>query len=243
MAGIKGRIISRLDKIAFKKNILTDLANQINVDLGRNIDKIKQVVRTLIEDIVINCPEMQSLRDGEQLAKSFGIKLGTGDSIIQAIAKQVALSADIIHNPVSFFGKQPNGGIHIGIIKDDYRDIIGLPIAKYISTNQTTGESTLIPWLEWLIFAGDSIIIKTYSIAIGKFKKSRSGGAIMRKITKKADVKKIYGPFNKQNSAVGWRVPPKYSGLDNNNFLTRAFNLRQSEFEYKIVTYIDSILG
>ena len=71
-----------------------------------------------------------------------------------------------------------------------------------------------LPWLDWLINLGDSVIIADFGVTYGPF--GRSGQARM-------SVKKR--PF---------KVDTAFSGTPEDNFITRALDKRASEIESAI---------
>ncbi len=241
MAYIKGKVKTDFKKSTFKKHIITQFIIGLNDRVNKNIDDIENFVKTIIKEYITETPEMQSLKDGEQLAKSLGIEKGTGEGIISAIAQRTVDSAVVYSTGFKYSSGKILGSIRIKIVKADYTDVLGLVQAQYISLNEA-GHRTPVPWLDWLIKQGDRIIVKEFNIILGNFNRSRSGGAIMIKIVPQKDTKKIHGPFRKQNAGVGWRVPAKFSGVENNNFLTRAFELRKDEFLIKVRDYIESVI-
>jgi hypothetical protein len=63
-----------------------------------------------------------------------------------------------------------------------------------------------LPWLEWLLLKGNSIIVRNYNVKYGQNPRSRSGDAIMI------------------DSTSSWRVPPEFAGTTRDNWTTRALN-------------------
>lgn len=81
----------------------------------------------------------------------------------------------------------------------------------------------VIPWLKWMLTAGDSIIIKDYQVKFGNYTNkisygkpvSRTGLAVMVEET---------GSF--------WSIPPEYHAFVDKNFVTEAIeSLEQPFFE------------
>ena len=75
--------------------------------------------------------------------------------------------------------------------------------------NTEKGQS--LHWLRWLLKEGAKPIVIGYQYVPGKAGRSR-GGVMMA-------------------NAQSWRVPPQFSGTDENNFITRAFSGREKEVQ------------
>jgi hypothetical protein len=103
--------------------------------------------------------------------------------------------------PATVVGNKIIGDIIITAIPADYSDVLGSSAATY-----KTEKGDTIPWLQWLLLQGDSIVIATHKAVFDpdKAKFSRTGEDIMLP------------------DSVGWRVPPEFSGTADNNFVTRA---------------------
>lgn len=123
------------------------------------------------------------------------------DDIISAI--QTSVRVEIKKPTTDSFG-----GIYIGIYKDDFSDAMSAYESKYESIN-SKGEATLVDWLNWLLFRGDSIVISDYGIFGHARSRSRSesGHIMIRAVGKKTT------PF---------RVQPIFAGTKDNNWITRA---------------------
>ena len=113
-------------------------------------------------------------------------------------------------------GSQIKGGLSIGMIKEDYADVLGMDEATII--DRQTG--SVVPWLYWLLLGGGDILVKDYAIKIGPSKKSRTGNAVMVK------------------SLKNWRMPSKFVGVADNNWVYRAI----SQLDSKIETMLQSEL-
>ena len=79
----------------------------------------------------------------------------------------------------------------------------------------TTEAGASLPWLQWLLTAGDAIIVTGYSVEYSGSPTSRSGGAIM--------VPK--GVF---------KVDSSFSGTADDNFISRAINKYQDRIKESV---------
>lgn len=207
----------------FERHVLDSLARQINVKIQRHKVALRAFVRDLTYDLIMNCPEANELRNGGKLAAELGLVAGTENEFVDTIAREVAKNLRVSISKARRKGRGIGGGIKIGIIKSNYSDVFALDIAKYV-----TAKADILPQLEWLITAGDRIIISDYGV---RFKKGagRSGGAYMHKLDKK-----VVRPF---------RIDPKYSGTEDDNWLTRAFTDNKGFFIKQIGGFLRKILS
>ena len=77
----------------------------------------------------------------------------------------------------------------------------------------TTLKGRVIPWLEWLLIAGDKTLLADYvfteDVSVGT---SRTGLGLMR-----------------QQNTGRWHVPREFAGTAKNNFVTRALSRLENE--------------
>ena len=73
-----------------------------------------------------------------------------------------------------------------------------------------------LPWLQWLLLEGDSIIIANFGVEYSNEAQGRAGPARMTRQAR---------PF---------RVNPKFSGTKDDNFITRSLSGRILEIEKAI---------
>ena len=72
-------------------------------------------------------------------------------------------------------------------------------------------EGGSLPWLSWLLTAGDSIIIANFGVEFGSFPQSRTGGARMAQ------------------KAAPYKVNSAFSGTEDDNFITRSISVASGE--------------
>ena len=96
------------------------------------------------------------------------------------------------------------GGLEVLLLGEAYQQAIA--IGSYENDGK---HKTQIPWLEWLLLAGDSIIIQDFHVltalakGVASFPASRSGTALM--VPRGA-----------------WRIPPEFAGTADDNWFVRA---------------------
>ncbi len=207
-----------------KKKIMKSLISQLKTKIPALKPRVETIVRGLIGKYIKLSPEYLSFGGGI-LQQELGV-LDPYSSLDDMLAILVG-SVTVKMRPVYQRGGQIGGGFTVRAVPTDFYNQV-TTLGKYTSEN---GHD--VPWLQWLLTAGDEIIIKDYGISFGGKAKmfSRTGGPIMRK------------------GGQGWgigasksRVPPEYSGTSTNNFVTRAMDRMAPELEKKLTTLIRSKL-
>jgi len=176
------------------------LAKELTQLIRRRSNRIKKDIKAAVPTWLFSQPEMVSLLAKGQgtLNAQFGLPPGVQIlSIIDAVADSITTEFTTI-SPVDL-----SGGISFLIQPSDFRNVLSLPAGSII-----TEKGTKLDWLEWLLTAGDSVIVAGYQYSPEDG--GRSGGGVM-----------------KPGSA--FRVSPAFSGTIDNNFITRAFRGREDQ--------------
>jgi hypothetical protein len=197
-----------------ESNILSALSVQFNASMKSKKNKILQDIKTLIPFWISSQPEMQSLLSSDPLSLvgQFGITISP-TAIVSAIVSSVVNSANILIIP--YDKKLNGGGIELNIQPNNFANLLGLPQGHSVYQDGN------LHWLDWLLNRGDEIIVAGYQynpqtgIGRSKLGNMKSGG--------------------------GFRVPPEFSGTEQNNFITRA--LVGSNQEKQISKIFETILS
>ena len=197
------RIIEKDSNIEKKINSL--IAKQANDLLKKRKDAIRNKIVTIVTQAILNSPEINSLSSGT-LKYDFGLTFDPTAEILNSIVSTIRLGI----NPITVNRSKITGGITLYIQPSSYSNLLMLQSAYQEIKD---GE---IPWLQWLLFSGDSIIIADFGVEYGSGF-GRSGGAKMNK---------DFAPF---------RVDPSFSGVVDDNFITRALIRYQSQITSAIV--------
>ena len=184
-----GEIIKGLNKqfIPLAKLIQADLAIEVpKIFVDRDV--------TGIYNRLVNGP----------LNLDFGFTEGDEKSRINDILTQIGKSVQVEYKPMrrSGAGISKSSGFTVKILRTDFFDILGLSAANVINISKNPKAANVLPWLEWLLLEGDSVIISDHIISFEEG--GRSGGAVM--ISDKGGV---------------WKVPEGSSGTRSDNWLTR----------------------
>lgn len=191
---------------------------KINVALAKEIDgafmkrssEIRNRIKPIIANALFGSPEILSLQGGV-LRFDFGLTGDPGPQIVNAVVESLQVKIEKTRGNANGI----SGGLTLSVQPSDYSNLLTLPVAM-----QALEIEGRVPWLEWLLFAGDSIIIAHYGVEYGAGL-GRSGGAHMVSL-KDAPL----GPY-KVNSA--------FSGTIDNNFITRAISRVSSEIKNAII--------
>lgn len=172
------------------EKILNDeIAEHMEQVVFRISSTITQLSSVLIDGALRSEPEYISLLSGE-LRAHFGLEEPgfVVNRIILAIVDNIQVRY------------VPPFEMVVEILSDDVFSILDNAGASY------TSNGSVIPWLEWLLTQGDSVIISSYHIDFSKPRESsRTGSAIML-------------------PRGSWRVPSEFSGTIEDNWITRAIN-------------------
>lgn len=201
------KLIETQNKI--QNSIFGAIEKEIKLRLNGSIYKIRADIINITIEALEQSPEIQSLRDGK-LRLDFGLNFDPTTELIYAIANSIYVQ----FKGFRFFKKSSNNVLTVYIQPQDFRNILSLS-----SANVITEKGTSIPWLQWLLTAGDGIVISGYKVAYGSFTASRSGGAIMIPVSV-------------------FKVDSQFSGTINDNFITRALDSKIDEIAEVLEKYI-----
>lgn len=197
---INGSIKILDSDVVIQKNILESLRSGLKLIFTKARPKIESSIKALVVEALSTCPEILSLQNGK-LKYDFGLSDDPTSDIIYAIANSTYVS-------FRDFSLKLSGSIvalNIFIQPSDFQNLLSLPVASVVTEK---GES--LPWLEWLLTAGDAIIVNSYHVQYQSSPTSRSGGAIMVP----------NGIF---------KVDSSFSGTEDDNFITRSLNKYQAK--------------
>lgn len=191
--------LSMIKEAKFEKDFLIAIKNHINKAISRIGNGPTSKIQGLIRYAVTSQPEWDSLRDGK-LQKDFGLPDGYNiDSLLSIWSNEFILKV----TPCRIFSGQITGGVSLSLIEEGYSAVLSNTISEIQSKGGT------VFWLEWLLLAGNNILVKDYSVvynlnSISK-KYSRSGDALM-----------------KFKSGETFKVDARFAGTEDDNFVTRG---------------------
>ena len=185
----------------FHRDVVREITNRIKREAENIKVAITDKIRTTVREGLVATPEYQSVVQGKLRAE-----LGIPNSDARIVSIVDTWVNNIIVKVKT--SKNPFLSIEIGMIQDDYGDVLGTAEASY-----TTSKGRNIPWLEWLLIAGDKTLVADYifteDISTGI---SRTGLGLMR-----------------QKNTGRWHVPREFAGTATNNFVTRSLSRLEGE--------------
>jgi len=188
-----------------EKKILKAIIDEANKGFLRSVTKAKEPIKVIIRNALETCPEISSLNGGT-LRADFGIP--RGKDVTTEIVNSIADSVTFMTQKFSLRGNDIGGGVTVGIQPSSFVNLLGIGVTE----TENVGN---IPWLQWLLTAGDSIIIADFGVDYGPY--GRSGMARMT-VSRR--------PF---------KVDTAFSGTSDNNFITRALEPKGPEIEKAII--------
>lgn len=184
------------------------IAPEINSRISKNMDNIKKEMTKLVHGWILEQPEIKSIQSANpiSLAGQFGIRPNAVPSVVSAIVESVKSAIFIQFKP---FSNKLSGGFTVNFQPIDFANLLSLPEGHVFY------EKGDLHWMNWLLTMGSTIIIANYSYSpsIGS---GRSGLGVM-------------------SIGQSFRVPPAFSGTEDNNFVTRALN---GQSQYQQITKI-----
>jgi hypothetical protein len=199
-----------------QQQILKELASYCNKIFNVAAPKISKELKNMVKEAIQSQPEYQQLLSG-QLRDELGIdNVSKIDNIVNIWSENIIIE----NKKVRVTGSSLTGGISFSMIQSDYSDVLGSDSASI--TDKNTG--SVVPWLYWLLLGGGDILVDNYEIKIGPSSRSRSGNAIM------------------VSSKKNWRMPAKYAGVADNNWVYRAISPLGSKIENMIQSQLEQSL-
>lgn len=200
---------------AFERYLQTTLLQQVYERLLSGKLRLINKVGSLVRQSLVESPEYTSILSG-RLRTSFGIEdqKTALTEITEAVVSSIFVEVILLGESVD---------CTVNVLKDDFSEVLTLENASYTyqgraktlpSGRRLLGGKIEIPWLEWLLFRGDSIIILDAQVAnVGPTSSSRTGVHVM-----------IH-----PKSPRGFGVPPEYSGVKEDNWFIRTLLPLQDE--------------
>lgn len=186
-----------------ESRILKGVRDVLDLALRHAAPAIRSEIAVLVDGLIRRTPEYESLIGGDLMGE---LGLADPQRRVDAVLSKVREGVQVWSDTLRVVGRRIEGGLHIGMLRSSYEDVLNLAEASYVS--QSSGSE--IPWLGWLVGGGDRVLVYDYDVEAvltpQQRARSRSKRALMFK-------------------GSGWKVPAAYSGTWDDNFLTRAFDV------------------
>lgn len=196
---------------AFENYIMREMAGRINKAMKNAEPYIGRRIKELVKDAIALSPTTQQLIDSfSRIRGELGV-VDAQNSIGHALAQWLA-SYTVLSVPVRIFGGQLVGGYSFNIVSTNWGNVTSLSTSSYTSYPS----NVQVEWLKQLLEGGYSFFPSNYRVIFNPGllgNHSRTGLAIMRK------------------SSHGYKVPVEHAGTENDNFVTRALEPLQNQFE------------
>jgi len=196
-----------------RQKILNALLTECERTIDKSIPDIRDKTKSALIDALKTEPEYNALKSGI-LKLEFGIP---NTEIIDDIINKLANTINITKKTLTINNNGLSGGLTITAISSDIGDLLSDSSAMVVDTER--GYS--LPWLDWLLLKGNSIIVRNYTVKFGPSPASRTGEAIMVESNK------------------NWRVPAEFVGTEKNNWTTRAIEKIENQINNIIKTAIE----
>jgi len=187
----KGDIKAKVKFLNLKGQLDAGVKKEMARILARSLPRVAIGIKTRLK-IVVRDLIHDSRAYGSIYAGTLRAELGIPDPFsIESIIETWVNNIE-----VSVIGDT----IKIGILEEDYSDVLLLAEASY-----STEKGVVIEWLKWLLTEGAKTLVFDYVFRDNRPRNSRTGTGIM--------VKKV---------GKSWQVPSEFRSIGDNNFATRA---------------------
>ena len=204
-----------------KKRIVSALVKELNRKWAHNT-ALHRLLNNGVANILLvgmqQSPEYQSLvaNDG-RLRQELGLR--SPRALVDPIIDKASKTTHVVFTPLRAQGHRVTGQIRITALPNNFEDLlVAEPTASY-----TTSDENIVPWLDWMLRFGDRIIIVGFELEYNP-RRSRTGSFIMTP------------------SPQSWRVPPEFSGVVGNNFITRAADFVAPQIANFMKNKLDGVL-
>lgn len=195
----------RIDNNEFIEAVTKEIKEQISIRLSQFIAMVRPDVVRFVEDALRKDPDgiYTSLNNGD-LQIDFGFE--SGQNVGEKVVKEVS-------NSISFTKLRPNsfsvGGLRLEVLKGGINFLLNKDFSSYDSNGNS------VDWLNWLLLAGDTIVVADYEVIYKRTRSSRSGRGLM-----------ISPEMTK-----GFRVRPEMSGVEDDNWITRSLLVAEKKLQ------------
>ena len=198
----KARIQITESTASVSAKVLFEVVEQVDKRMRKAAPQINLRVGELIEARIRATPHVKSLISG-QLQADFGLNIGEAEEAIESLLFVVKRSVKV-NLGIKNRGSLGNSAwsMSVSILPDGFSDVL-----KGIGAYKSPRSGEFIPWMEWLLTKGTTIIYDDFFVAKGEFKTSRSGFALM---------------FPSGQSGKMFRVEPTFAGTADDNFVVNT---------------------
>lgn len=199
----------------FDRKLTRKLAAEWNARYAYNIERMQGEVQQIIAKYLKQTTTFRSLENG-RLAGEFGLEESTRssklDTIVDRISKLVEIRRKVLTRRDWRYLLLKNtiidAAVTINIIPSNMSWVSDIEEGFF-----ETEKGEIINWLEWLLLEGEEPQVFNFVFVKGFTEYSRSGKGIMVR------------------SRRDWAVPPAFSGVEGDNWITRTLEDYQAEIK------------
>lgn len=198
----KARIQITESTSSVSAKVLFEVVEQVDKRMRAAAPQINMLVGQLIESRIRSTPHVKSLISG-QLRADFGLNIGEAEEALDTLLFVLKRSVKV-NLAVKNRGTLGNlaWSMSVSILPEGFSEVL-----KGIGAYQSPRSGEFIPWMEWLLTKGTTVIYDDFFVAKGEFKTSRSGFALM---------------FPSGSSGKLFRVSPEFAGTEEDNFVVNT---------------------
>ena len=197
-------------------DLTIEILNEIRKEIGPKLyiayQNIYNQVKEIVREAIYNSVEYRAMLPGGAVYHEIGVP-----DIERRLLVIIDRIIDNINTEISdkgVVGDQLNFNFTINILKADYSDLLSLDEATYETDTNRLGNTSILPWLEWLLISGSDDIVLNYHYVAKQSSYSRTDFGIMAK-------------------GGNWTLAPISGNIDD-NFLTRAIHKAEPQI-YKVI--------
>ena len=183
-----------------EKQILDALMKEASKRISRNRPRVQRDLERVLQEWVYNSPAVVSLEAEVfgSLKATFGLTTELASQAARELSIAVGKCLSVIVS-----NTQKLISVEFNFVRNDFRDLLALSSASFV-----TEKGTRLDWLDWLLNAGDTVVVAGWHYKAAA--DGRSGLGIMK-------------------SGKAFRVPPEFSGTPVDNFIHKLFDGRDKE--------------
>lgn len=174
----------------------------------KNISRIRDIVGIFVKEAIIQTETWKSLSsDSERgLNAHLGLPQGEKTNMLNSILDIWVKEIEVRPRKIEFTKNGFRMGYDFYAINGNFAEVLSSPnaiVENYSGRSAKGITSKYIPWLHWLLIAGDQVQIDNYHIKFREFplNRSRSGKAIMV-LNGHYVLPSFFGPYGKDNNFV-----------------------------------------
>jgi hypothetical protein len=143
---------------SFHQKVIQAICDHLNARVLNLSFEIRDEIAKNIKPVFTETKEYRLLLNNDKIKADVGLPFGKEEAILGTVIDRIAASIKV--DPFRFIpiGNQIAGGFNVGIVQDDYEDILRLKDVRIKSENGVN------EWLGWMLLAGGDAITEDYHV-------------------------------------------------------------------------------